>query len=160
MTGSAFWKPERGSAFSAGEDDPSLLALKLDEGFLRSQIAEAKSDSIHLVVNLDDSTCNLQIRGVTIRECGITRYRMSRAVSRTAGRSSILPWIDQPFHARKQWGTIPKAPIKIRKAPRDTTEANRTVDFTVPVERTDVGFSLLFDRNLSLAILQSERLSM
>jgi|GEM_PF-463461 hypothetical protein len=152
---------EKGATVTAvnADADPSLFSLKLEENFLRSQLAEAKSDSIHLVVDLEDSSCNLQVRGVKIRECRISRYRVSRAVRRIAAGPGILEWLDQPFHARKQWGTIPKAPIKIRKAPRDTTEANRTVDQAVPVENADVGFAVLFDRNLSLEILQAEGFS-
>ncbi|MBN1895092.1 hypothetical protein JW906_11380 [bacterium] len=150
---------DAGNPAPAGVKDPSLFVLKLDQCFLQSQLAEAKSDSIHLVVNLQDSTCALQIRGVKIRECRITRYWMSRAVWRNADRPEIHGWLGRPFHARRQWATLPKAPIKIRKAPRDTTEANRIPDSTVPVEHVDVGFTLLFDRNLSLEIIQAERFS-
>lgn len=133
-----------------------MFALKSEELFLQSLLAMAKSDSIGLILNLADSTFSLSIRGVNVRDCQIYRFKMSHGFKHLKADQGLFNWLSSPFVLQKYWATIPKVPIKIRKAPKDTIEAKKYKSEPVTLDKPDVHFTLKFDRNLAIRIHQIE----
>jgi len=132
------------------------LELKLKELFLNSQLVMAKSDSIGLILNLVDSTLSLCFRGVTIRECPIHRFKMSQRFKHLKANQQLFHWLSRPFLSRDDWATIPRVPIKIRKAPKDTIEAKKYKTEPAAPDRPDVYYNLKFDRYLFIKVHQVE----
>lgn len=133
-----------------------MVELKIEELFLMSQLHIAKSDSIGLVINLIDSSISLVIRGVKIRECKIEQFKTSSAFKHAKGNLLFFNWLSEPFILQKEWATLVKVPIKVRKAPKDTLEAKEFKSEPFAIPKTDVYFTLQFNRNLQIKINQTE----
>jgi len=133
-----------------------MTDLKLEEMFLQSQLLLAKSDSVVLILNLVDSTFSLNIRGVNVRECKIYHFKMSHGFKHVKADQGLFDWLSKPFILQKDWATVPKVPIKIRKAPKDTIEAKKYKSEPVTLDKPDVHFTLKFDRNLVIRTHQVE----
>lgn len=128
--------------------------LKTEEIYSQSRLQLARGDSINLLVNLVDSTVTLDIRGVPVRVCKIQRYEASRRFSRLE-KDALLRWLSQPFVLEKEMATIPRSPIVIKEAPKDTAEANEMAFRPIPPEKDDVYFALYFSQNLNVSFGQS-----
>lgn len=131
-----------------------IVALEIEEAFWQARQRLAKSDSINLSVDLADSVVRLEVKGVPVRICKIHRYNCSDAVNHLRGRGRLAHWLSAPFILQKELATLPKAPIKIKEAPKDTIEASESTGEELPVEQRDVHFTLHFDRNLTIVVAQ------
>jgi len=149
--------PGRGTSVSSL--NPSLVPLWIEEAFLKNRLAIAKTDSVALAIDLVDSLVTLDIKGVPVRTCKIESYSISGALSRARHSPRLAGWLSKPFVLRRQWGTIPKAPIKKVDAPKDTLEAEKLATFIPPPDSGDVAFILAFTRNLTVKVSQTEEFS-
>ena len=68
---------------------------------------------------------------------------------------NLLPWISEPFTLERNLSTIPKSPIIIKQAPKDTIEAAKTSSAPRPPDTTGVFYTFYFDRNLLIEVEQS-----
>lgn len=134
-------------------------ALELEQAYLLSRLSMAASDSVALAVDLTDSTAFLEIRGVPVRRCKITRFAVSGGLQRLRLRGETVTWLSTPFVVREAAASLPKAPIRVRQAPTDTIEAKEKAEGEIPIEKRDVYFTLHFDKNLSLTVAQTQRTS-
>jgi hypothetical protein len=131
--------------------------LKTEEAFLQAQLQMSKNDSIGLCINLRDSVVALQIRGVDVRSCKIEQFRSSRALRHLQATGAVLNWLSSSFTLQRDWSSIPKAPIKVKKAPKDTLEASQTKSEPyTELGKNDVYLTLQFDRNLIVHIRQTQ----
>jgi hypothetical protein len=133
-----------------------MAALEIEQAFLQTRLELSKKDSICLVVDLIDSTANLEVKGVPLRRCKILRYRSSGLARRLRSQFRLHQWLATPFILQEQLATLPKAPIRIKEAPKDTIEANESKGEDLPIEQRDAHFTLQFDRNLTLAVEQAQ----
>jgi len=133
-----------------------MAALEIDQAFLLTRLELAKKDSIGLVIDLTDSTAKLEVKGVPIRHCKILRYRHSDLARRLRGQGRLHQWLAAPFILQKELATLPKAPIRIKEAPKDTIEAAESKGEDLPIEQRDAEFTLQFDRNLTLSVEQTQ----
>jgi len=133
-----------------------MVDLNIDESYLKAHLIMAKSDSINLSINLIDSTISLFIRGVNIRECKVNQFAMSHIFRHLKSRTDLFPWLAEPFVLQQEWSTLPKVPIKIRQAPKDTIEAQRYKSEVPTLKKMDVFFTLQFDRHLLIKINQQQ----
>jgi hypothetical protein len=133
-----------------------MAALEIDQAFflVRSQLS--KNDSICLAVDLIDSVAHLEVKGVAMRRCKILRYRSSGLAKRLRSQGRLHQWLAAPFILQEQLATLPKAPIRIKEAPRDTIEASESKGEDLPIEQRDAEFTLHFDRNLTLSVEQAQ----
>lgn len=144
-----------------GADSAQLASYELlvetlrHEDFLKAQHQLAKSDSIYLVVNLLDSTATLLVKGVTLLEIKISRYEVSKGLKKLP-EFQYKRIFSEPLHSSHDYSTIEKFPIVIKKAPRDTTEAQLTEKAPEPPALLDVYFWLEFNENIFLEVRQSE----
>jgi hypothetical protein len=68
----------------------------------------------------------------------------------------MLPWISEPFTLERDLSTIPKSPIVVKQAPKDTIEAAKMSTKPAPPDSTNVLFTFYFDRNLVLEVEQAD----
>jgi hypothetical protein len=137
---------------------PALLADKMTEVSLQNLLILSKSDSLYLIVDLQDSLVSLCIRGVPVRDCPVTRIRFSQAFRYGFENGALLQWLSEPFSSQRIWSTIPKSILHVKTAPRDTLEAQKKYrEPKPPVENTDVFLTMCFDKNLELDIFQNTR---
>lgn len=133
-----------------------FTAFKAEEAYWRSFSEVANSDSIGLTIDLIDSTMNLILKGVLVRDCKITKFRMSFALSRFMGQDTLYRWLHPPFVMQNHWASIPKAPVRIIEAPKDTIEAMKRKYNEIPEQQGNVHFTLQFDRGLYITVMQSQ----
>lgn len=138
--------------------EPELLEkfniLKLDEAYWQARINLAKSLTIQLVIDLRDSLVALDINGVTVHQAKIHRCEVSRVLRqmRTSGR--LIPWLQNGFTLQQELATLPKAPIRVKEAPKDTIEAMAAASDEIVLENRDVHFTWHFDRHLTILVEQ------
>jgi len=133
-----------------------LAALEIDHAFFQARQQLIKSGAISLAVDLIDSVAHLEVRGVPVRRCKILRYRSSGLAKRLRTQGRLHQWLSTPFILQEELATLPKAPIHIKEAPKDTIEANESKGEELAIEHRDAEFTLHFDRNLTLAVEQAQ----
>lgn len=133
-----------------------MATLEIDQAFWEARLLLAKGDSISLSVDLIDSVASLEVKGVSMRHCKILRYRRSGVIKRLRAQGRLQPWLSKPFVVQKELATLPKAPIRIKEAPKDTIEASESKGQDLPIEHRDAEFTLHFDRNLTLVVEQAQ----
>ncbi|MCX6234409.1 MAG: hypothetical protein NT175_06735 [Bacteroidetes bacterium] len=132
-----------------------LQTLELDESYLNSRLKMAVTDSVSLSINLHDSVLNMEIKGVVVRTCKISDYKISKGFMKMT-HEQLHDWIDNPFTLQNTVSTILAAPVVYIKAPKDTIEAGQKSQIpTLPAD-TAVYYRLNFDRDLVVDIDQKE----
>lgn len=132
-----------------------LAAKEIEKTVLLNRLSLAAKDSIYLLLNLNDSTMSVEIKGLKVHTARASEIFISRRILR-ASHDALLKWIDQPFTFQQELATIAKTPILVIDAPKDTTEAARLPRKPLEPEKDFVQYSLLFDRELLIEIKQSE----
>jgi len=133
-----------------------LAGLQLEEAYLQSIMDLAKKDSVMLSIDLRDSVLSILIKGIAARRCPITKFSMSHAIRHFAARDTLHSWLYPPFALQHEWATIPKAPIRIMDAPKDTIEASANAGQEITIEKNDVHFTMEFNRGLSVIVEQEQ----
>lgn len=155
--------PVGGDSANAGSvslDDAQLAQVrniiqKEDErAFEKNRLALAEKDSIYMVLDLPDSLIILEIKGVTVKKTKIMDMEVSNRFA-IIPHENLLPWISEPFTLTHDLSTIPKSPIVVKQAPKDTIEAAKISSMPRPPDSTGVYYTFYFDRNLVLEVGQS-----
>jgi hypothetical protein len=133
----------------------AIVRKEKERAFQKSRLALAEKDSIYMVLNVPDSLLLLEIKGVTVKKVKLLDIGISKRFS-LIPHENLLPWISDPFTLEKDFSTIPKSPIIVKQAPKDTLEAQAQSTKPAPPDSTNVYFTLYFDRNLVLEIEQSD----
>jgi hypothetical protein len=101
--------------------DSSFLKLLKEKSFLQSRIAMAESDSIYVTINIPDSTINLEICGVVVHTAKIQKMSISNII-KSGNEYIISSMLSKPFSIENSFSTIPREPLMIKIAPKDTSE--------------------------------------
>jgi hypothetical protein len=101
--------------------DSTYLKLLKEKTLLQSKIVMAESDSIYLMINLTDSTANLEISGVVVHKANIIDFKISSILSK-GDENTILSMLAAPFTISGAFSSIKKEPVMIKMAPKDTSE--------------------------------------
>ncbi len=131
-------------------------ALLVEEQFLNNQIRLAQADSISLAIDLVDSVALLLIRGVPVRKSTLIRYSLNVSFQTLHKKEDIVSYLAEPFTTEQTWSTVPKVPYQIKKAPKDTIEAQRNASDLIQPDSADVFFTFGCDRNLLISFHQSK----
>ncbi|NLI23127.1 MAG: hypothetical protein GX419_00275 [Bacteroidales bacterium] len=134
--------------------DPQMDSLRKEKSFLLNRIKAAQSDSIVLILDLPDSIAQLELKGVMLYRIKISEIHISRFFKTLCPEARIglfaSPWKIDTFQS-----TIPKIPVMVKIAPRDTSEYSPDIapDTTNrdPVHfalETEQGFILLFNETI------------
>ena len=101
--------------------DFDYLSLLKEKAILQSKLAMADADSVYFVINLADSTANLELCGVVVHQAKISSYVASNIILK-GDDNVILPMLASPFTIASDISTIKKEPLMIKIAPKDTSE--------------------------------------
>ena len=124
--------------------------------WLQSKVKLTDYDSIYLTLNLADSLLNLELQGIVIHNVKVKKIRYSKML-RNFTADVRYSYLSAPFTINHYHSTIPKVPIVVKQAPRDTAEANKINTAPEMPKEDYVHYTLDFDRQLSLTIDQLER---
>jgi hypothetical protein len=144
---------------SVRTDDAQLAEVKKiirkenEKAFQQNRLSLAEKDSIYMILDLPDSLLILEIKGVTVKKTKILDIEISNRFA-LIPHENLLPWISEPFTLTRNLSTIPKSPIIIKQAPKDTIEAAKTSSAPRLPDSTGVFYTFYFDRNLLLEIEQ------
>lgn len=133
----------------------NIINLENERSYQKNRLALAEKDSIYLLLDLADSLILLEIRGVPVRINKIIDLNLSKRFS-LISHENLLPWISEIFTLERELSTIPKMPIVVKQAPKDTLEAAQTSSTPLPPESTAVFFTFYFDRNLVIEFEQAD----
>ncbi|MBN3035671.1 MAG: hypothetical protein JW861_08800 [Bacteroidales bacterium] len=133
------------------EVNDSLYTLLAEQVFLQGRLRTAAGDSVSVSIDLADSMLILELKGVTIHECRLTSFRMSPLLKR-AGKRFLLEYTMNPFRLEYSKSTLPRQPIMLKKAPRDTVEAMQTQSIPQLAADPYIHYIMFFDRFLVLEV--------
>ncbi|HUW93538.1 MAG TPA: hypothetical protein VMV74_10255 [Bacteroidales bacterium] len=133
---------------------PGYIDLLRRKAFLSSQVRMADSDSIGLLINMNDSLIQLFIKGVAIRTVRMNEFEVSPFFQR-ANQEAIYSMLASPLVITGMNATFPKDPVNIKIAPKDSSFAvvaakPDTTDFEA------VFFTLETNRNIRFFFEQQE----
>ena len=134
-----------------------IIQKENEVAFQRNRLALAEKDSIYVVLNVPDSLLILEIKGVTVKKTRLLDIEISNRFA-LISHENLLPWISEPFTLENDLSTIPKSPIVVKQAPKDTIEAAKMSTKPAPPDSTNVFYTLYFNRNLVLEIEQADPL--
>jgi hypothetical protein len=130
-----------------------LIRLKT---FLDARLAMSASDSIGLTINIKDSTVQLEMKGVVLRQVVFDRVEMSRFF-RSFHPVAYAHHFSKPFTIGEIEGSIVKEPVTVRKVPKDTIEAAQT---RIEIDSLGVEFvewHLILGGAVMVSIVQSDQ---
>ncbi len=139
---------------SQKEDVSKIILLEKENNFEKNSLSLADQDSIYLVINVPSKSIAIEIKGVQVRTATILNVIPDQKLA-LISHEHLTPWLSDPFVLKKYLGTIPKIPIVVKEAPKDTIEAQLRSSKPLPPDSTIVFTSLFFDRNLILEINQN-----
>jgi hypothetical protein len=151
--------PDEGARADTGDfaRERQIESLRLDEAYWNARISLGKQKTISLAVDLVDSVASLDIRGVPVRNCRIIEYRKSHALPYAMRNGEFREQFSKPLVVRRESATLPKEPIRVTFAPKDSVEAAEAAAEPIEPEQADVYVTMYFDGGLSLALSQFER---
>jgi hypothetical protein len=134
-----------------------IIDLETEKAYQNSRLYLSDKDSVYFILNIPDSAIILEIKGIPVRINKILEMEISNRF-RLINHENLLPWLSEPFTLERDVSTIPKSPIVVKQAPKDTVEAAKISSAPATPDSTDVYYTLYFDRNLVLEIEQSNPL--
>ncbi len=109
-----------------GNELPGVYRLRKESAFWQSRLSMAKSDSICVTIDLVDSLVCLELQGVVVHSAPI-RHIFKSDLFEALKPEAVLNLIAQPATIINNESSFSKEPIKLKKAPKDTIEANLAV---------------------------------
>lgn len=135
------------------EPDSNTKSLLVQKAYYQALLTASKSDSIFLAINIPDSSVSLMIKGVVAHRAKAEQVKVSPLFS-AINPPILVQGLSVPFTISKHTSTIPKVPLMVKIAPRDTSEYTPDV---VP-DTTDldpVNFILELKPNILLYFYES-----
>ncbi len=150
---------DKGARAETGEIESAtqLESLRLEEAFWNSRLSLAKQGTISLALDLVDSLASLDVRGVPVRNCRILEIKTSHALPHVMQHGDFQDLISKPLVIRRESATLPKEPIRVTFAPKDSIEAAKATAKPIEPERADVYVTMYFDGGLALSTRQFEK---
>ncbi len=125
------------------------------EAILNANLMLSKADSISLIIDLNDSLAILSFKGVNLFKSKISNIKFNKGLEK-------LPLLvldslfSGPFLTDSELSSIEKFPIVIKKAPKDSIEANLANKAPELPKYTDVFWFFTFSNNFTIEIQQEE----
>jgi len=134
--------------------DSLYLDLTGRLAFARARTRMAATDSIGITVSLPDSVITIEIKGVTVRKIRIVEYSVAGSL-RGVEDYTWTRMLAEPFTVESEIASIPKEPVMVKIAPRDTAEASAMPNIVPDTSGIDpVFFRLHLSKGLRLTVLQ------
>ncbi|MBN2596266.1 hypothetical protein [Labilibaculum sp.] len=135
--------------------DPVLVDLFKEKVFLETRFQMSKADSISLSINLKDSILQLELKGVVIKSTKITDFEVDQFLYQLKP-ATYQHLFGRQSQVKSYSSTISKVPIVVKKAPKDTTEAQALSVKIDSVKSEVVHWMLKLDKEIILKIEGSD----
>lgn len=137
--------------------DSAFLSLYREKAYLTARTAMAVTDSIYLSMNLADSNVTLEISGVTVARTKLTRISTSK-IFHDRNLYFVSSLLSRPLTIEKNIASIPKMPLMIKMAPKDTSEYKPDI---IPdtADYEPVNFIMEMDNGTVMYVYQEEKLN-
>lgn len=99
-----------------------MKQLIKEKAYKEALLKLSESDSFQLVLNLNDSTVNLSIKGLNVQQTKVNEFRRDKLLGKMPLREDIYIF-SKPLMISSGFATIVKEPVVVRHAPKDTVEA-------------------------------------
>jgi hypothetical protein len=139
-------------------DNPDLFKLYREKIWLESKLAMAKTNTIGLVVDLQDSTLGIEINGIRLHNTQISKYIVSRTFGRIDNKT-FIGLFSKPMTTVSNSGTFVKEPIVVKKAPKDTIEAAKQATTPDSIKTGPAFVAFTLDYNIRLSLYQENKRS-
>lgn len=132
-----------------------LFELNKTKALKEAELIIAQKDTFALVVNLNDSTVSLMLKGVKIHSAKIYQYKKDRFFN------GINPLVyaklfSKPMRTQSEFSSIVKEPIIIKKAPKDTIEAITNAYMPDTLIQNPAYLNLEIEHGFKLYLIQNE----
>lgn len=135
---------------------PGYVEKLRKRAYLNAQDKMAASDSVGVCLNMRDSIVSLKIKGVEVRRIKIRASVISPFFKR-ANQEALYSSLSTPLVVTNMEATLPKDPLKVKVAPKDTTEFLATVQEKPDTSDFEaVFYKLTTDKNIQLIVAQAE----
>jgi len=136
--------------------DSTTKGLLVGKAYYQALLTASKSDSIILAISIPDSSVSLLIKGVVVHRAKAEHVKLSPLFS-AINTPILIHGLSMPFTIAKQTSTIPKVPLMVKIAPRDTSEYTPDI---VPdtTDHAPVNFILELKPNILLYFYESDPL--
>jgi hypothetical protein len=139
-------------------ENPALFDLYKEKIFFESRLAMARTNTIGLVVDLQDSILDIEIGGIKLHSTKISKYRVSRTLTGIDNKA-FIGLFSKPFTTVRNSGTFVKEPIVVKKAPKDTIEAAKQATAPDSIRTGPAYVALTLDYNIRLSLYQENKRS-
>jgi hypothetical protein len=133
----------------------SVISAEHHEAVLKSKLQFSKADSIALLIDLNDSLAILTFKGADLLRSKISKITFNKGIEKLP-IYLLDSLFSGPFKVVDEYSTIEKFPIVVKKAPKDTLEANMANAAPELPKQTDVFWFCSFDNRLMVEIRQQE----
>jgi len=111
------------------------------------------------MIDLVDSTLVLEIRGVPVRRVRLQGVERSAVLAEWTQAPAFRERLAAGLTIVEERGNLPKQPIRVEIAPRDTLEAKQAGPRVLKPEAEDIRYMLRLDAGLWLDLRQAEAIS-
>lgn len=156
----AGWQKESAAQVPEGADEaavlhPGLLPLQREILWNESLILLSEEDSMHMGVNLADTTVSLYLQGVPVYRIPVTRFSIDPLLKGMPARA-YLKTFGRPFPVTDRTATIIREPIVVREAPESQEEAEISAWAPDTLIQQPAFFRLVLDNGIDLVVMQDE----
>jgi hypothetical protein len=135
---------------------PGYVEKLRKRAYLNAQDKMAASDSVGVCLNMRDSIVSLKIKGVEVRRIKIRACVISPFFKR-ANQEALYSSLSAPLVVTNIEATLAKDPLKVKVAPKDTTEFLASVQEKPDTNDFEaVFYKLQTDKNFQLIVAQAE----
>jgi len=142
---------EIGTQIDLNTKDSLWLELYKQKNWMESRLKLAKSDSIYLSINLQDSTLQLELKGVVLKTSFITELRHDRFFDELTGKA-YHHYFGQEASGILTLASIDKVPLTVKKAPKDSLEFASQSHVVDSVEVQEINWLMQLDNGIELKI--------
>ena len=138
---------------TAGDEkmDMAYLRLYKEKDWLETRSQIAKTDSISLSVDLLDSTLQIELKGVVLKKSKILDFKADRFLYRL-NPGAYHHLLGKQSKADTVVSSIPKEPLIIKKAPKDTADIAAGTTMVDTLKTEVVHWVLKLDNQIILKI--------
>jgi len=133
--------------------DSTFRALQKKIAFTKAKLELTKADPIGLSIDLTDSISRLEVNGVTVHSSQIKEIDICQSLYGVEPYFLSLE-LSKPLKIASEVATIPKEPILVKTAPKDTIEAAKAASVPDTATTGPVYFEMTFENGFRLLVLQ------
>lgn len=137
-----------------GDDAERFAPAARHLAFLEARLEHAKEARIDVALDLIDSTMSLEIGGVEVHRSPLRSLRVGASLRSRPDSADASRPAPASFRLLRESASIPKVPLRVVTAPRDSAEAERQALQPMPVETGPAHFALWFDGGLVVVATQ------